>query len=196
MPVRTERRLGFLRLIGMVHRRGPICVALSPRAVTRHPFVVARHCRRPAIGFASRYRWSAAAKAPRSCRSAGFNNPHAMRASTSRRNSSTLMHVIPRRRRSRYQRIRRAPAETTGTLSEVMLFSDAGRFEPNAMTAFTLKLFSWVICKPRPGSFQTSQNWLAILNRHLRSRFSSLVGLRNRSGTAQGCPGWVWIASQ
>jgi hypothetical protein len=139
----------------------------SRPTVTRHGIGVARHHLRPAIGFASRYRWSASANALRSSRSVGSNSLHAMRPSTSLRRNWTLMHVIPRRRRSRYQRIRRAPAETTGTLSEVMLFSNAGRFEPNAMTAFTLKLFPWVICKPRRGSFQTSRNRLAILNQTL-----------------------------
>jgi len=53
------------------------------------------------------------------------------------------MHVIPRRRRSRYQRIRLAPAETTGTLSEVVMsFSVVGRLlllaAPYAITAAVL----------------------------------------------------------
>ena len=70
-------------------------------AVTCHRLGVARHGRRPAIGFASRYRWSAAAKALRSSRSVGSNSLHAMRPSTSLRRNWTLTHESPRRRRSR-----------------------------------------------------------------------------------------------
>src|SRR5262245_49746329 len=80
---------------------GHICPVTLTRAVTRHPFAVARHHRRPPIGLMSRYRWSAAAKTPRSCRSAGSNNPHAMSASTSLRRNWTLTHERPRLWRSR-----------------------------------------------------------------------------------------------
>jgi hypothetical protein len=95
----------------------------SRPTVTRHGIGVARHYRRPPIGWRSRYLWSATATAAGFCRWLDSKRACSMSAEISAWRTWIVTHKSPRRRRSRYQRILRAPAETTGTLSEEMVMA-------------------------------------------------------------------------
>jgi hypothetical protein len=104
-------------------RRHDGLVIQSRQTVTRHGIGVARHYRRPPIGWRSRYLWSATATAAGFCRWLDSKRACSMSAEISAWRTWIVTHKSPRRRRSRYQRILRAPAETTGTLSEEMVMA-------------------------------------------------------------------------